>query len=60
MSLANKTDVPQRQVTAEDRKSQSRGFLLALICMALFVLLAHLMFPPLTSGGGTDGWLVGP
>jgi len=57
MSLINKTD---RQLTSQDRKSQSRGFVLALICMAVFILLAHLIFPPVVNGGGADGWLIGP
>lgn len=57
MPLANKTD---RQPTSETGKSQSRGFFLALICMVVFILLAHLIFPTVANSGRTDGWVIGP
>jgi hypothetical protein len=60
MSLAHKTDVHQGQATTADRNPQSRGFLLALVCIAIFILLAHFMFPPVTGGGETAVWLIGP
>jgi hypothetical protein len=58
MLLANKTDVHQMQET-RDATPQSRGFLLALICMVVFVVLAKLVFPPITGGDGHAVWLIG-
>jgi hypothetical protein len=60
MSLANKTDVHQMQGTRDSPKPQSRGFLLALVCMVIFVALAKLVFPPITGGNGHAVWLIGP
>jgi hypothetical protein len=57
MTLANKTD---RQPAREADKPQSRGFILTLICMAIFILLAHALFPPVASSARTDGWVIGP
>jgi hypothetical protein len=62
MSLAKKTDIYQRQVESTDRKAQSRGFLLTLVCVVLFLVFASLIFPPTTSGNGQTNAvsLVGP
>ena len=62
MSLANKTELYQRQVENTVQKPQSRGFILTLICVALFLLLANLIFSPAPDGaqGATAVWLVGP
>ena len=62
MSLVNKTELYQRQVGNAVEKPQSRGFLLALVCMALFLLLANVVFPPKTDGPQQTNavWLVGP
>jgi hypothetical protein len=61
MSLAIKTDIYQKEVDSTNRKPQSRGFILALVCMALFVVCASLIFPPSTSDSGQRDavWLVG-
>ena len=58
MSLANKTDVHQE--TRDSPNPQSRGFLLVLVCMVIFVVLAKLVFPPITGGDGHAVWLIGP
>jgi hypothetical protein len=62
MSLATKTDIYQKEVESTNRKSQSRGFILTLVCTALFLVFASLIFPPSNSNSGQTNavWLVGP
>lgn len=61
MSSAKMTDVYQRQEASGNRKPQPRGFFLTLFCMAVFVLLAKLVLPPIASDGGRHAvWLIGP
>jgi hypothetical protein len=61
MSLASQTDIYQRQVESTNRERPARGFILALVCLALFLVFASMIFPPLTSGSGQMNavWLVG-
>jgi hypothetical protein len=62
MSLAINTDIYQKGVERTNRKSQSRGFILTLACMTLFLVFASLIFPPSTINNGRTNavWLVGP
>jgi hypothetical protein len=62
MSLAIKTDIHQKKVECINRKPQSRGSILSLVCIALFLVFASLIFPPSSSNGGQTNavWLVGP
>jgi hypothetical protein len=56
------TDIYQKEVESTNRKPQSRGFILSLFCIALFLAFANLLFPPSTSDSGQTKavWLVGP
>jgi hypothetical protein len=62
MSLAIKTDIYQKEAESISRKPQSRGFILSLVCIALFLVFASLIFPPSSSNSGQTnaGWLVDP
>jgi hypothetical protein len=62
MSSASKSGVYQRQVKCIIVNPQSRGFLLSLVCITVFLVLASLIFPPMTSGIEQTNavWLVGP
>jgi hypothetical protein len=61
MSLAIKTDIYQKEVESTNRKPQSRGFILSLVCITLFLAFASLLFPPPISDSETNAvWLVGP
>ena len=62
MSLAIKTDIYQKEVESINRKPQSRGFIISLVCIALFLVFASLIFPPPSSNSGQTNavWLVGP
>jgi hypothetical protein len=62
MSLASRTDIYQKQVESTNRKRQSLGFILSLVCAALFLVFASVIFPPSTSGSGQTSavWLIGP
>jgi len=62
MSLAIKTDIYQKEIESTKRESQSRGFILTLVCMALFLVVASLIFPPSSSNSDQTNavWLVGP
>ncbi len=61
MSLAIKTDIYQKKVESTNRKRQSRGFILALVCMAFFLAFASLIFPPSSSNSDQTNavWLTG-
>jgi hypothetical protein len=59
MSLLQKTDVYQGSEEKAARKHPEFGFALALICVALALVLAALMFPDAFRPGGEFS-LVGP
>jgi len=59
MSLADNTDIRQSQDRRDTRKSEPRGFLLTLVCIVIFLVLAALLFPPITHDGGRAVWLTG-
>jgi hypothetical protein len=58
MSLLHQTDVHQGSNEKADRKHPEYGFALALICVALALVLASVMFTPAFVGGEIP--LVGP
>jgi hypothetical protein len=62
MSLASKSDIYRRQVKSTIANPQSRGFLLSLVCIGVFLVLVSLIFPPMTSGieQANAVWLIGP
>jgi hypothetical protein len=62
MSLAINTDIYKEELESTNRKPQSRGFFLTLVCMALFLVSASLIFPPSSINNGQTNavWLVGP
>jgi hypothetical protein len=62
MSLASQTEINQRQAESTNRERPSRGLILTLVCLALFLVLASLIFPPSSSNSGETNtvWLVGP
>ena len=62
MSLLHKTDIYQGQNEKADRKHLEYGFVLALICVALALVLASVMFTPaaIGSGIGDEILFVGP
>jgi hypothetical protein len=62
MSSASQTDIYQKQVESTNRKQQSHGFILTLVCLALFLVFANVIFPPSTSDSGQTNavWLIGP
>ncbi len=61
MSLLHKTDVYQSQSETTDRKPEY-GFVLALICAALALVIVSAIFAPMRIGSGITGdiVLVGP
>jgi hypothetical protein len=58
MSLLQKTDVYQGSNEKAGRKHLEYGFILVLICVALALVLASVMFTPAPVGGEIP--LVGP
>jgi hypothetical protein len=62
MSLLQKTDVFQGSEEKALRKYPDYGFVLALICMALALVVASVMFTPapVGSGIGDEILIVGP
>jgi len=58
MSLLQKTDVYQGSEEKTARKHSDYGFVLALICVALALVLASILFAPAPVGGEIP--LVGP
>jgi Glu-tRNA(Gln) amidotransferase subunit E-like FAD-binding protein len=58
MSLLQKTDVYQGTEEKVVRKHPEYGFVLALICVALALVVASVMFPSVFVGGEIP--LVGP
>jgi hypothetical protein len=65
MSLSHSTEVYERQKEDADRNDPGYGFILALVCVVLALVLASAIFavsaPVSTSGViGDETWLVGP
>jgi hypothetical protein len=60
MSLLQKTDVYQGSEEKEVRKHPEYAFALALICVALALVLASVMFPDAVRPTGEFSLVVGP
>jgi hypothetical protein len=62
MSLAHSAEVLERQKEDADRNHRGYGFVLALVCVVLGLVLASEIFAPVSIGSGIDGEasLVGP
>jgi predicted N-acetyltransferase YhbS len=62
MSLLHQTDVYQGSNEKADRKHSGYGFVLALVCVALALVVASVMFTPAPVGSGIDDEIlfVGP
>jgi hypothetical protein len=62
MSLLRNTDVYQGTTNEADRKHPDYGFVLALVCMALALVIASAIFTPAPVGSGIrdDTSIVGP
>jgi len=62
MSLAHKTDVFEKPIRDAERKHPEYGFILALVCLALGLVVASAIFAPMPVGAGmnSESWFVGP
>jgi hypothetical protein len=62
MSLAHNTDVYGKPVRDADRKHPEYGFILALVCLALGLVVASAIFAPaaVSAGMNSESWFVGP
>jgi hypothetical protein len=63
MSLAHKTDVHEKPIRDVDRRHPDYGFILALVCLALGLVVASVIFAPEAVGNGMnsgESWFVGP
>ena len=62
MSLSHKTDIYETPIQNTNRKHREFGFVLALVCIALALVLASAIFTPVTIGSGLSNEvsLVGP
>ena len=62
MSLLHNASVYQSTTKTNDRKHHEYGFILALICMALALVVASAIFTPVTIGSGISSEIsfVGP
>ena len=61
MSLSHKADIYEGSIPDTDRKQRDYGFILALVCMALALVVASAIFAPgITSELTTVGPYVGP
>ena len=63
MSLAHKTDLYEKPIRDVERKHPDYGFILALVCLALGLVVASVMFTPEAVGAGMnsgESWFVGP
>jgi hypothetical protein len=58
MSLLHQTDVYQASNEKADRKHSAYGFVLALICVALALVVASVMFTPAPVGSGFGGGII--
>ncbi len=52
MSLLYKTDIHQNLNETADRKHAEYGFVVALVCMALALVVASILFTPAPISGG--------
>jgi hypothetical protein len=61
MSFLQETQV-YRSLQKADRKQRGYGFILALLCVALAILVASAIFAPTPVGSGisNETWFVGP
>ena len=62
MSLAHNTDVYVKPIR-DARKHPEYGFILALVCLALGLVVASVIFTPEAVGNGInsgESWFVGP
>ncbi len=60
MSLLQKTDVYQGREEKAARKHPEYGFILALVCVVLALVMANVMFTQAFVGGQVIGPYVGP
>ena len=62
MSLSHSAEVSESQSEAADRNHRGYGFVLALVCVVLALVLASAIFTPVSIGSGIDNEtsLVGP
>ena len=62
MSLAHKTDLYEKPIRDVERKHPDYGFILALVCLALGLVVASVIFAPVAVGAGmnSESWFVGP
>jgi hypothetical protein len=62
MSLSHSTEVFERQKEDADQNHRGYGFILALVCVVLALVLASAIFAPVSIGSGIDNEisLVGP
>jgi hypothetical protein len=62
MSLSHKTDFYETPLQNANRKRSDFGFVLALVCIALVLVLASAIFTPVSVGNGISSEisLVGP
>jgi hypothetical protein len=62
MSLGHKTDVYEKRIQDADRKHPGYGFILALACLALGLVVASAIFTPEPVGRGmnSETSFVGP
>ena len=52
MSLSHKADLYEGSIQDTDRKHRDYGFILALVCMALALVVASAIFRPAAVGSG--------
>ncbi len=60
MTLSHKVGVYETPKAQSDRKPLEYGFVLALLCVALTLVVANLKFVPVGSGISNDVVVVGP
>ncbi len=60
MTLSHKADVYETPKAQSDRKRPEHGFVLALICVALALVVANVKFVPVGGGISNDVLVVGP
>ena len=62
MSLAHKTGVYEKPIRDAEGKHFEYGFILALVCLALGLVVTGTMFTPAQVGSGisSESWFVGP
>ena len=62
MSLSHKADLYEGSISDTDRKQRDYGFILALVCMVLALVVASAIFTPAPVGAGITSEItsVGP